>query len=69
MAQTLKDQAPVFRRPIPKGSWSGLLPVTAFIASEKEIEKYMMEKVLKIHKNLKDFFFKLKNKAQKKYAN
>ena len=61
--------SPVFRRPITKGSWAGLLPVTAFIASEKEIEKYIIEKVQKFLKNLKDIFFKLKQKAKKKYAN
>ena len=41
--------APVFRRPITKGSWAGLLPVTACIASKKGIEKDMIEKYLKNH--------------------
>ena len=46
---SVSEFSPVFRRPITIGSWAGLLPVTAFIASENEIEKYMMKKVHKIH--------------------
>ena len=40
----------MFWRPITKGSGAGLLPLTAFIASEKGIEKDMIEQVEKIIK-------------------
>ena len=45
---------PLFRQPLTKGSWDGLVTLTAYIAAKIGIEEYLMDKFLKIHYQLED---------------
>ena len=34
---------PLFRQPLTKGSWAGLVTLTAYMAAKKGIEEYLMD--------------------------
>ena len=42
----------MFRQPLTKGSWTGLVTLTAYMATKIGIETYLMDKFLKIHYQL-----------------
>ena len=53
-------QSPLFQQPLTKGSWAGLVTLTAYMAAKIGIMEYCMDKYLKIHYQLEDKLFRWK---------
>ena len=49
---------PLFWQPLTKGSWAGLVTLTAYMAAKIGIKEYFMDNFLKIHYQLEDKLFR-----------